>query len=706
MTTEQLHTEHPHQQFNERKVVPATMSRCGSMLYKIKTMALAVLAFFAASIALGETTANNSSPSEDREAILDMIAQINHINWVVCTIKSYNNIIVLEEEYEKISPGNLDLSRIPNEETLKRITRMLDTLYSLRRDDRQMKRWREDFKERRRREQKTYLLKASKQAVDTLTEQAKECCSLWSWANNPAGSILNVAHTAFNMTHYSVSLYNDYDNFIYELDKSASDKQFDFDSAKLDLLHKQNKEILEDQWSFISRYKLDDRLRVSDVDIKILLKCLKTENHEQLYIRLLPMRERFSLFPEYWYFLSCVAMETGHFNEGIEACDTFFRVNRGIFRDDPMEGTVAFNKAFMLSKTDANKLEVRKCLERAWNNNILRGDWQLDYLVAIMYKGVFNEQAKAEMMLKHAIALIEQEMREQTHYGSKVGVTLEEGLYNCRNALHELRGEPLELPPQKRTRRIEFKAAKTGDTKTITLPGGATMEMIYVAPGSFIMGNDDGQDDEKPAHRVTLTKGFWLGKYEVTQAQWKSVMGSVNVEPCLFWPSSPAFIGEDRPMDIVSWYDCQNFIKKVNAKFGEGVARLPTEAEWEYACRAGTTGEYSGIGKLSEMGWYGGKQWFGGNSESVTHPVGQKRANHWGFHDMHGNVSEWCNDWYGFYPYGDCTDPVGPSSGEYHVRRGGSWRTAYFGCTSSARRAFIGFDHDDLGFRLCCSAEE
>ena len=424
------------------EVVSIAMPRRRGLFCKINTVIFVVFAFFTTVSANAVVQNTSSLPNEEREAILDMIAQINHINWVVCTIKSYNNILVLEEEYEKISPGNLDLSRIPNEETLKRITRMLDTLYSLRRDDRQMKRWREDFKERRRRKQKTYLLKASKQAVDALTEQAKECCSLWSWASNPAGSILNVAHTAFNMSHYSVSLYNDYDNFIYELDKSASDKQFDFDSAKLDLLHKQNKEILEDQWSFIRRYKLDDQLRVSDVDIKILLKCLKTENHEQLYIRLLPMRERFSLFPEYWYYLSCVAMETGHFKEGIEACNKFFEVNRRIFRDDPMEGTVAFNKAFMLSKTDANKQEVRKCLERAWKNNIIRGDWQLDYLVAIMYKGVFNEQAKAEMMLEHAVALIEQESRDYIRYGSNAGVTLKEGLRNCRNALHELRGEP------------------------------------------------------------------------------------------------------------------------------------------------------------------------------------------------------------------------------------------------------------------------
>ena len=381
---------------------------------------------------------------EGQSAILDTIAQINHINWVVNTIKTYKNPIVLEVESQRVSTGNLYLDRIPDRAAMERIKQILNTLHDLRMDEREMKRWREDFEERRDREQKTFLLKASKQAVDTMTKQVQECCSQWSWESNPVGSIAAVVNAAFNVVHCPVSLYNDYDNFVYAQNKSAKDKQFDFDTAKLKLLHKQNIGLLEDQWNFITLYKLDDKLRVSDADINRLIECLRDDNPSRIYTRLLPMSERFSLFPEYWYYLSCVAMETGHFKEGLGACDQFFKVNRHIFRDDPMEGIVAFNKAFMLPKTDANKEEVRRCIELASKNNVLRGDWQLDYLVAIMYKGVFGERGKSEELLQRAIATIEHESHKRARYGGKAGITLDEGLRNCRNALHELRGEPLE----------------------------------------------------------------------------------------------------------------------------------------------------------------------------------------------------------------------------------------------------------------------
>jgi formylglycine-generating enzyme required for sulfatase activity len=237
----------------------------------------------------------------------------------------------------------------------------------------------------------------------------------------------------------------------------------------------------------------------------------------------------------------------------------------------------------------------------------------------------------------------------------------------------------------------ERERAKSGRTKTITLPGGATMEMIYCAPGSFMMGSpedEEGRVDDEFLHQVTLTKGFWLGKYPVTQEQWESVMDyNPSEDEC-----------DDCPVDSVSWEDCKEFIKEINSAKGLD-ARFPTEAEWEYACRAGTEGAYSGTGDLDDMGWYDE------NSDDETHPVGEKEPNAWGFHDMHGNVYEWCGDWYGSYPHGVVTDPKGPSSGDYRVLRGGCWSYSAGDCRSASRGCNTpGSGNGDCGFRLCCSA--
>jgi len=240
----------------------------------------------------------------------------------------------------------------------------------------------------------------------------------------------------------------------------------------------------------------------------------------------------------------------------------------------------------------------------------------------------------------------------------------------------------------------EYIAPRNDEHRTLMLPGGEEMEMVYVAPGSFMMGSpesEEGRGGDETQHRVTLTRGYWLGKYEVTQRQWKSVMGNN--------PSHSK--GPDRPVESVSWEDCQRFIAKVNAaarrQFGGG-ARLPTEAEWEYACRAGTTGPYAGNGNLDDMGWYDG------NSGGGTHPVGQKSANALEIYDMHGNVWEWCNDWSESYG-GDVTDPTGAASGVNRVLRGGGWLDYAWRCRSAVRAGRNrGYRDEVIGFRLCCSA--
>ena len=215
------------------------------------------------------------------------------------------------------------------------------------------------------------------------------------------------------------------------------------------------------------------------------------------------------------------------------------------------------------------------------------------------------------------------------------------------------------------------------------------MEMIWCCPGAFMMGSpatEAGRFEDEAIHPVKLTKGFWLGKYEVTQAQWESVMGE----------SRSRFKGADRPVDSVSWDDCQRFIRKANVALG-GVARLPTEAEWEYACRAGSGAAISGNGHLGDMAWYDG------NSDSRTHDVGKNQANAWGFYDMHGNVLEWCFDWFAKTD-GQAVDPKGPPNGSFKVLRGGCWFFYERDCRSAYRlKREPSIRNCIYGFRLACS---
>ena len=229
-----------------------------------------------------------------------------------------------------------------------------------------------------------------------------------------------------------------------------------------------------------------------------------------------------------------------------------------------------------------------------------------------------------------------------------------------------------------------------GESVTIILPGGASMVMIYCGPAEFAMGSpmsEWGRSDDENLHRVRLSKGYWLGKYEVTQKQWQSVM---NANPS-------AIKGDDLPVGNVSWNDCENFVNAINASGGI-LARLPTEAEWEYACRAGAKESYAGEGGINNMGWYEG------NSRSRIQPVGKKAANDWGFHDMHGNVWEWCSDWYEPCQDASALDPLGPEIGSRRVLRGGSSFDDAKLCRSAYRYRFApDASNENFGLRLCCS---
>ena len=233
--------------------------------------------------------------------------------------------------------------------------------------------------------------------------------------------------------------------------------------------------------------------------------------------------------------------------------------------------------------------------------------------------------------------------------------------------------------------------------ETYDLGGGAKLEMILIRPGSFMMGSDKGDPEEKPVHKVKITKPFYMGKFEVTQAQYQAVMGSN--------PSN--FKGEGNlPIETVSWDDCRKFLKKLNEKIPGKDFRLPTEAEWEFACRAGSTTEYCFGDDESILEQYA---WYSKNSESKTHPVGGKKPNAWGLYDMHGNVWEWCNDYFGdkYYESSPAEDPKGADSGAVRILRGGSWYTIFPRFCRSAFRGRLGptFRHDfDNGFRVLCSS--
>ena len=225
-----------------------------------------------------------------------------------------------------------------------------------------------------------------------------------------------------------------------------------------------------------------------------------------------------------------------------------------------------------------------------------------------------------------------------------------------------------------------------GEDKVYTV-NGVSFTMIAVRGGTFQMGSADGYEWEKPVHQVTLSD-YYIGETEVTQELWSAVMGSN--------PSN--FTGNmQRPVEKVSWDDCQTFIYKLNQLTGE-TFRLPTEAQWEYAARGGNKSKgytYSGSNVIDDVAWYGE------NSDITTHPVKTKAPNELGIYDMSGNVYEWCFDWYGDYSSAAQIDPTGPATGSHRVDRGGSWSNNAVYCRVANRiYSTPTFSFYNLGLRL------
>ncbi|HZR18048.1 MAG TPA: formylglycine-generating enzyme family protein [Verrucomicrobiae bacterium] len=233
----------------------------------------------------------------------------------------------------------------------------------------------------------------------------------------------------------------------------------------------------------------------------------------------------------------------------------------------------------------------------------------------------------------------------------------------------------------------------------------APTNLVFIPPGTFMMGSPSNEVDREPFYpiivegpqtAVTISKGFWMGKYLVTQLEYLEVMGNN--------PSS--FVGAMNPVETVSWFNATNYCGRLTQSeraagriSTNSVYRLPTEAEWEYACRAWTSTRFSygddpGYTNLTQYAW------FDVNSGATTHPVGQKLPNPWGLYDMHGNVAEWCQDWYAPYPGGMALDPQGPATGSTHSARGGPWFRTASNFRSAWRNAASPDTMGAAGFRI------
>ena len=251
--------------------------------------------------------------------------------------------------------------------------------------------------------------------------------------------------------------------------------------------------------------------------------------------------------------------------------------------------------------------------------------------------------------------------------------------------------ETAELEPE------DFVTARKAGDRMVKTVDGIEYAFRWCPAGAFTMGSPSSEtchNSDETQHSVTLTKGFWMLETEVTQAMWESVMGTTVRQQRDKADPDWSLYGEgaEYPIYYVNWEESRTFCEQLSSKLGVQVS-LPTEAQWEYACRAGTTGVYAG--DLDAMAWH----WE--NSGGQTRPVRQKQPNKWNLYDMHGNVWEWCSDWYGPYVESPASDPIGPNSGSARVFRGGSWYRLAEYCRSAYRFYYEpGSRHFNLGFRI------
>lgn len=281
--------------------------------------------------------------------------------------------------------------------------------------------------------------------------------------------------------------------------------------------------------------------------------------------------------------------------------------------------------------------------------------------------------------------------RQSVNLSAWDGGTGSPAFQNLARQIRKILGQPTpqETPEPEPAR--ESPELETPVTRKMV--NGVGMRFVLIPAGTFLMGQSEtegGDEDELPQHQVTFTQPFYLQTTPVTQGQWVEVMGE---NPAYFHEG-----GQDCPVENVSWEEAQEFINQLNHLEGTDDYRLPTEAEWEYACRAGSGERFCFGDQEAELKNYA---WYEANSRESTHPVGRLRANAWGLYDMHGNVFEWCQDWFGPYPSDPVTDPPGPPGGEHRVLRGGSWNSMAEDVRCAYRlRLTPGYRYRHEGFRV------
>lgn len=290
---------------------------------------------------------------------------------------------------------------------------------------------------------------------------------------------------------------------------------------------------------------------------------------------------------------------------------------------------------------------------------------------------------------------IGQRSTQHPHQGFRVAMRIQgsEGVPPLPDPYRERRKKTIDPGPQEIDASVAEKHPKE---LTIELPGGTKMHLALIPPGSFLMGSAKGCGDETPVHRVVISKPFYMAKHEVTQSQWEAVMGKHQWLTELTKGDND-MSGPTKAMNVLSWNDCQEFIRKLGERVPGFRFALPTEAQWEYACRAGSAADFhfgDDESQLGEYAWYEGNMIWPGKpafrGRTFYHDVGMKKPNAWGLYDMHGGVWEWCADYYDkdYYVNSPLVDPKGPESGRFRTLRGGSWFRYGKYCRSAYRRFF------------------